>query len=132
MMMMMTREEIKNLCEANETFKNWYLTQNDTKSVEKAFHKQDYWDLHVKAHRRKEEKQKVFENKELEYLVDLLKKLKKSFNKAKKEKDLKQLKYLDNKLWKVCGDKQLKNNKIRHDYYNLEFEVRKELRLQGE
>lgn len=128
----MNKTEIKKLCEENKTFKNWYLTQNGTKSVEKAFHKENYWDLCVKAEKRKKEKRKEFENKEFKYLADLLKKLKKIFNKAKKEKDLKQLQYLNSKLWKVCGDKQLKNNIIRLDYYKLQFEVRKEIRLQGE
>ena len=129
---MMNQKEIKKLCEENKVFKNWYLTQHGTKSVEKAFRKENYWDLCVKAAKRKEEKQKEFENKEIKYLADLLKKLKKIFNKAKKEKDLKQLQYLNGKLWKVCGDKQLKNNVIRLDYYELQFEVRKEIRLQGE
>lgn len=128
----MNHEEIKKLCEENETFKNWYLTQNGTKSVEKAFHKENYWNLYAKAEKEKKEKQKEFENKEIKYLADLLKKLKKIFNKAKKEKDLKQLQYLNKKLWKVCGDPQLKNNNIGKDYYDLEFEVRKEIRLQGE
>ena len=125
---MMNQKEIKKLCEENKTFKNWYLTQNGTKSVEKAFHKENYWNLHVNAVRQKEEKQKEFENKEFKYLADLLNKLKKIFNKAKKEKDLKQLQYLYSKLWKVCGDQQLKNNNIRKDYYDLEFKASEELR----
>lgn len=135
------RKRIITECKESESMKKWYLTVFGTKSVEKAFHKEKYWDLHVKAVRRKEEKQKEFENKEIKYLADLLKKLKKIFNKAKKENDLKQLKYLNQKISNLMKDKnyiriqsngKTIENKICRDFGKIEFEVSEIIRLQGE
>ena len=99
--MVMSNEEIKKLSEENENFKKWYLTQNGTKSVEKAFKKQKYRALKYKTDEKKKEKVDSFISKDHEYLSTLLKKLKKIFNKAKKDKDLKQLKYLNQKSLKT-------------------------------
>lgn len=137
----MTEEEIKKLSEENENFKKWYLTQNGTKSVEKAFKKQKYCSLKYKANQKKKEKVDSFINKDHEYLSTLLKKLKKIFNKAKKEKDLKQLKYLNQKLNNLMRDKNfirinfnggIAENKICHDFCKIQFDVRREIKLQGE
>ena len=94
----MNQEEIKNLCEENKDFKRLYLSQNNAKSIEKAFKKQKYQELKYQKYKKEEEKIKIFENKDLEYLNNLLKKLKKIFNKAKKDQDIKQLKYLNQKI----------------------------------
>lgn len=125
------KQRIITECKESENVKKWYLTQNGVKSIEKIFSKEVYWNLHINAVRQKEEKQKIFKNKEIKYLVDLLKKLKKIFNKAIKEFDIDQLKYLKKKLWKVCGDTQLKNNNISKEYYDLQFKVNKKLRELG-
>ncbi len=137
----MTKEEIKKLSEEKEWFKNWYLMQNGTKSVEKAFKKQKYNSLRIQKFRKEEEKIKSFENKDNEYLSTLLKKLKKIFNKAKKDKDLKQLKYLNQKIGNLIKDKNYfrksfnggcRENKICHDFCKIRFEVHKMLRDIGE
>ena len=94
----MNQEEIKKFCEENKNFKTWYLCQNGAKSVENAFKKQKYQELKYQKYKKEEEKIKIFENKEIEYLSTLLKKLKKIFNKAKKDQDIKQLKYLNQKI----------------------------------
>lgn len=139
--MVMSNEEIKKLSEENETFKKWYLTQNDTKSVEKVFKKQKYYTLKYKANEKKKEKVNSFISKDHEYLSTLLKKLKKIFNKAKKDKDLKQLKYLNQKINNLMRDKNyiriqfnggIAENKICREFGKIQFEVRKEIKLQGE
>ena len=137
----MNQEEIKKSCEENEDFKNWYLMQNGTKSVEKTFKKQKYQELKYQKYKKEEEKIKRFENKDIEYLSTLLKKLKKIFNKAKKDQDIKQLKYLDQKINNLMKDKNyirinfnngIRENKICHDFSKIQFAVRKEIKLQGE
>lgn len=126
------RKRIINDCEQNESIKSyWLLIHSKAKqrrSVEKCFKVDYYCEFSYKAHEKKAEKQKEFNDQSIDYLVTLLKKLKKIFNKAIKESDIEQLNYLNKKLWKVCGDPQLKNNSIRKDYYDLEFKVRKELK----
>lgn len=138
---MMTEEEIKKLSEEDESFKKWYLVQNDAKSVENAFKKQKYNSLKIKKIRKKEEKIESFVNKDNEYLSTLLKKLKKIFNKAKKDKDLKQLNYLYQKINNLMRDKnyirinfkrEIFENKICHDFEKIYFEIYKMLRELGE
>ena len=140
-MKIMTQEEIKKLSEENKNFKIWYLCQNGTKSVEKAFKKQKYQELKYQKYKKEEEKIKIFENKEIEYLSTLLKKLKKIFNKAKKDQDIKQLKYLNQKINNLMRDKNyirlsfnsgIRENKIHQDFSKIQFKVRKEIKLQGE
>ena len=137
----MNQEEIKKLYEENSNFKKWYLSQNGTKSVEKAFKKQKYQELKYQKYKKEEEKIKIFENKEIEYLSTLLKKLKKIFNKAKKDQDIKQLKYLNQKINNLMKDKNyirlnfnngIRENKICRDFGKIQFNVRKEIKLQGE
>ena len=137
----MNQEEIKKLCEENKNFKTWYLCQNGTKSIEKAFKKQKYQELKYQKYKKEEEKIKIFENKEIEYLSTLLKKLKKIFNKAKKDQDIKQLKYLNQKISNLMKDKNyirlnfnngIRENKICKDFDKIQFKVRKEIKLQGE
>ena len=137
----MNQEEIKKKCEENEDFKSWYLMQQGTKSIEKALKKQKYQELKYQKYKKEEEKIKIFENKDIEYLSTLLKKLKKIFNKAKKDQDIKQLKYLDQKINNLMKDKNyirinfnsgIKENKICHDFSKIQFAVRKEIKLQGE
>ena len=119
-------------CEQNESIKSYWLLihsrSKQRRSVEKCFKVDYYCGFTYEAQQRKTEKQKKFNDQSIDYLVTLLKKLKKIFNKAIKESDVEQLSYLNKKLWKVCGDPQLKNNNIRKDYYDLEFKVRKELK----
>ena len=126
------RKRIINDCKQNESIKSYWLLihggSKQRRSVEKCFKVDYYCGFKYEAQQRKIEKQKKFNDQNIDYLADLLKKLKKIFNKAKKEKDLKQLQYLNKKLWKVCGDQQLKNNNIGKDYYDLKFEVHEELR----
>lgn len=135
------KQRIITECKESENVKKWYLTQNGTKSVEKIFKKQKYCTLKYRADQKKKEKVDSFINKDHEYLSTLLKKLKKIFNKAKKEKDLKQLKYLNQKINNLMKDKNyiriqfnggIAENKICHDFEKIHFEVRKEIRLQGE
>ena len=137
----MNQEEIKKLCEENEDFKRLYLSQNGTKSVEKSFKKQKYQELKYQKYKKEKEKIKIFENKDIEYLSTLLKKLKKIFNKAKKDQDIKQLKYLDQKINNLMKDKNyirlnfnngIRENKICKDFNDIQFKVRKEIKLQGE
>ena len=137
----MSKEEIKNLCEENEDFKRLYLSQNGTKSIEKAFKKQKYQEIKYQKYKKEEEKIKIFQNKDLEYLSTLLKKLKRIFNKAKKDQDIKQLKYLDQKINNLMKDKNyirlnfnngIRENKICKDFNDIQFKVRKEIKLQGE
>ena len=137
----MNQEEIKKLYEENSNFKKWYLSQNGTKSVEKAFKKQKYQELKYQKYKKEEEKIKTFENKNIEYLSTLLKKLKKIFNKAKKDQDIKQLKYLNQKINNLMKDKNyirlsfnngIRENKICKDFGKIQFAVRKEIKLQGE
>ena len=137
----MNQEEIKKICEENKDFKRLYLSQNGTKSVEKAFKKQKYQELKYQKYKKEEEKIKNFENKEIEYLSTLLKKLKKIFNKAKKDQDIKQLKYLNQKINNLMKDKNyirlsfnngIRQNKICKDFGTIQFKVRKEIKLQGE
>ena len=137
----MSQEEIKKLCEENEDFKNFYLSQNGTKSIEKTFKKQKYQELKYQKYKKEKEKIKIFENKDIEYLSTLLKKLKKIFNKAKKDQDIKQLKYLDQKINNLMKDKNyirlnfnngIRENKICKDFNDIQFKVRKEIKLQGE
>ena len=137
----MNQEEIKKMCEENKNFKNWYLSQNDTKSVEKAFKKQKYQGIKYQKYKKEEEKIKNFENKNIEYLSTLLKKLKKIFNKAKKDQDIKQLKYLNQKISNLMKDKNyirlnfnsgIREKKICRDFSKIQFNVRKEIKLQGE
>ena len=137
----MNQEEIKNFCKENKDFKRLYLSQNGTKSVEKAFKKQKYQEIKYQKYKKEEEKIKIFENKDIEYLSTLLKKLKKIFNKAKKDKDIKQLKYLNQKINNLMKDKNyirinfnngICGNKICRDFDKIKFNVRKEIKLQGE
>ena len=137
----MNQEEIKKSCEENKDFKNWYLAQNGTKSVKKVFKKQKYQELKYQKYKKEEEKIKIFENKEIEYLSTLLKKLKKIFNKAKKDQDIKQLKYLNQKISNLMKDKNyvrlnfnngIRQNKICQDFGKIQFKVRKEIKLKGE
>lgn len=126
------RKRIITECKQNESIKSyWLLIHSGSKqrrSVEKCFKVDYYYGFKYEAQQRKTEKQKKFNDQNIDYLADLLKKLKKIFNKAVKESDIDQLNYLNKKLWKVCGDQQLKNNNIGKDYYDLEFKVRQELR----
>ena len=137
----MNQEEIKKLCEENKDFKRLYLSQNGTKSLEKAIKKQKYQELKYQKYKKEEEKIKIFENKDIEYLSTLLKKLKKIFNKAKKDQDIKQLKYLNQKINNLMKDKNyirlnfnngIRENKICRDFIKIQFNVRKEIKLQGE
>lgn len=137
----MNQEEIKKLCEENKNFKRLFLNQNKAKSVENAFKKQKYQELKYQKSKKEEEKIKIFENKEIEYLSTLLKKLKKIFNKAKKDQDIKQLKYLDQKINNLMRDKNyirlnfnsgIRENKICKDFAKIQFNVHKEIKLQGE
>lgn len=137
----MSQEEIKKLCEENKDFKRSYLSQNGAKSVENAFKKQKYQEIKYQKYKKEEEKIKNFENKEIEYLSTLLKKLKKIFNKAKKDQDIKQLKYLNQKISNLMKDKNyirlsfnngIRENKICKDFSKIQFNVRKEIKLQGE
>ena len=137
----MNQEEIKKLCEENKNFKNWYLSQNEAKSVEKAFKKQKYQEIKYQKYKKEEEKIKIFENKDIEYLSTLLKKLKKIFNKAKKDHDIKQLKYLNQKISNLMKDKNyirinfnngIIGNKICRDFSKIQINVREEIKLQGE
>ena len=137
----MNQKEIKKLCEENKDFKRLYLNQNGTKSVEKAFKKQKYQEIKYQKYKKEEEKIKNFENKEIEYLSTLLKKVKKIFNKAKKDQDIKQLKYLNQKINNLMRDKNyirlnfnngIRENKICKDFDKIKFKVRKEIKLQGE
>lgn len=137
----MNQEEIKKLSEENKYFKRWYLSQNSTKSVEKAFKRQKYQELKYQKYKKEEEKINIFENKEVEYLSTLLKKLKKIFNKAKKDQDIKQLKYLNQKINNLMKDKNyirinfndgIRENKICQEFSKIQFKVRKEIKLQGE
>ena len=137
----MIQEGIKKLCEENKDFKRLYLSQNSTKSVEKAFKKQKYQEIKYQKYKKEEEKIKNFENKNIEYLSTLLKKLKKIFNKAKKDHDIKQLKYLNQKISNLMKDKNyirinfnggIRENKICRDFSKIQFNVRKEIKLQGE
>ena len=70
-----------------------------------------------------------------------MKKLKKIFNKAKKDQDIKQLKYLNQKINNLMRDKNyirlnfnngIRENKICKDFGKIQFAVRKEIKLQGE
>ena len=137
----MNQEEIKKFCEENKNFKNWYLSQNEAKSVEKAFKKQKYQEIKYQKYKKEEEKIKIFENKDIEYLSTLLKKLKKIFNKAKKDHDIKQLKYLNQKISNLMKDKNyirinfnngIIGNKICRDFSKIQINVREEIKLQGE
>ena len=137
----MNQEEIKKLSEENKNFKTWYLCQNCTKSVEKSFKKQKYQEIKYQKYKKEEEKIKNFENKDIEYLSTLLKKVKKIFNKAKKDQDIKQLKYLNQKINNLMKDKNyirlnfnngIRENKICKDFDKIQFKVRKEIKLQGE
>ena len=137
----MIQEEIKKICEENENIKKWYLCQNGAKSVENAFKKQKYQEIKYQKYKKDQEKRNNFVNKEIEYLSTLLKKLKKIFNKAKKDQDLKQLKYLDQKINNLMKDKNyirlnfnngIRENKICKDFGKIQFQVRKEIKLQGE
>ena len=137
----MNQEEIKKLCEENENIKKWYLCQNSAKSVEHAFKIQKYQEIKCKKYKKDQEKIKIFENKEVEYLSTLLKKLKKIFNKAIKDQDIKQLKYLNQKINNLMRDKNyirlsfnsgIRENKICKDFDKIQFKVRKEIKLQGE
>ena len=137
----MNQEEIKNLCEENKNFKRLYLSQNSAKSVENAFKKQKYQEIKYQKYKKEEEKIKIFENKNIEYLSTLLKKLKKIFNKAKKDQDIKQLKYLNQKISNLMKDKNyirlnfnngIRENKLYRDFDKIQFNVRKEIKLQGE
>lgn len=137
----MNQEEIKKICEENKNFKRLYLSQNGTKSVEKAFKKQKYQEIKYQKYKKEEEKIKNFENKDLEYLSTLLKKVKKIFNKAKKDQDIKQFKYLNQKINNLMKDKNyvrlnfnngVRENKICKDFGKIQFAVRKEIKLQGE
>ena len=137
----LNQEEIKKLCEENKDFKRLYLSQNGAKSVENAFKKQKYQELKYQKYKKEEEKIKIFKNKEIEYLNNLLKKLKKIFNKAKKDQDIKQLKYLNQKINNLMRDKNyirlnfnngIIENKICHDFSKIQIAVRKEIKLQGE
>ena len=137
----MNQEEIKKLCEENKNFKRLYLSQNSAKSVENAFKKQKYQEIKYQKYKKEEEKIKIFENKNIEYLSTLLKKLKKIFNKAKKDQDIKQLKYLNQKISNLMKDKNyirlnfnngIRENKLYRDFDKIQFNVRKEIKLQGE
>ena len=137
----MNQEEIKKLCKENKDFKKLYISQNGNKSEEKAFKKQKYQEIKYQKYKKEEEKIKNFENKEIEYLSTLLKKLKKIFNKAKKDQDIKQLKYLNQKINNLMKDKNyirlnfndgIRENKICRDFNKIQFNVRKEIKLQGE
>ena len=137
----MNQEEIKKLCEENKDFKRLYLSQNNAKSVEKSFKNQKYQEIKYQKYKKEEEKIKNFENKNIEYLSTLLKKLKKIFNKAKKDHDIKQLKYLNQKISNLMKDKNyirinfnsgIRENKIYRDFNKIQFSVRKEIKLQGE
>ena len=137
----MNQEEIKNLCEENKDFKRLYLSQNNAKSDEKAFKNQKYQEIKYQKYKKEEEKIKIFQNKDIEYLSTLLKKLKKIFNKAKKDHDIKQLKYLNQKISNLMKDKNyirinfnsgIRENKICHDFDKIQFNVSKEIKLQGE
>ena len=137
----LNQEEIKKFCEENKDFKRLYLSQNSAKSVENAFKKQKYQELKYQKYKKEEEKIKIFKNKEIEYLSTLLKKLKKIFNKAKKDQDIKQLKYLNQKINNLMRDKNyirlnfnngIIENKICHDFSKIQIAVRKEIKLQGE
>ena len=128
----MNQEEIKKLCEENKDFKKLYLCQNSAKSVEKAFKKQKYQEIKYQKYKKEEEKIKSFENKEIEYLSTLLKKLKKIFNKAKKDQDIKQLKYLNQKIRNLMKDKNyirlnfnsgIRENKICKDFDKIDSKV---------
>ena len=130
----MNQEEIKKICEENKDFKRLYLCQNGAKSVEKSFKKQKYQEIKYQKYQKDQEKIKIFENKEIEYLSTLLKKLKKIFNKAKKDQDLKQLKYLDQKIRNLVKDKNyirlsfnngIRENKICKDFGKIEISVLK-------
>ena len=137
----MNQEEIKKLCEENKNFKKLYLSQNNAKSIEKSFKKQKYQEIKYQKYKKEEEKIKNFENKNIEYLSTLLKKLKKIFNKAKKDHDINQLKYLNQKINNLMKDKNyirlnfnngIRENKICRDFNKIQFNVRKEIKLQGE
>jgi len=139
-MMEQNEEKIRKMCEDPVILK-FYLVQNSCNTLDQCFKKQRYQKIICDSAQKKLNKRKEFENKEINYLVDLLKKLKKIFNKAKKEKDLKQLKYLDQKINNLMKDKNyirinfnggIAENKICHDFGKIQFEVRKEIRLQGE
>ena len=136
----MNQEEIKKLCQENKDFKKLYLSQNGTKSVEKSFKKQKYQEIKYQKYQKDQEKIKIFENKDIEYLSTLLKKLKKIFNKAKKDQDIKQLKYLNQKISTLIKDKNyirlsfnngIRENKICKDFGKIQFNVRKEIKLKG-
>lgn len=140
-MKILNQEEIKKICEENKNFKRIFLSQNSAKSVENAFKKQKYQEIKYQKYKKEEEKIKIFENKDLEYLNNLLKKLKKIFNKAKKDQDIKQLKYLNQKINNLMRDKNyirlnfnngIRENKICKDFSKIQFNVRKEIKLQGE
>ena len=138
----LNQEEIKKFCEENKDFKRLYLSQNSAKSVENAFKKQKYQELKYQKYKKEEEKIKIFKNKEIEYLSTLLKKLKKIFNKAKKDQDIKQLKYLNQKINNLMRDKnyirfnfnnhEIVSNKILHDFDKIQIAVCKEIKLKGE
>ena len=142
----LSQEEIKKLCEENQNIKKWYLSQCGAKSVEHAFKIQKYQHLVYLKYLKNKEKINNFVNKEIEYLSTLLKKLKKIFNKAKKDQDIKQLKYLDQKIKNLNKDKNyirfnynfglvnngVLSNKISKDFDKIQINVRKEIKLQGE